>query len=325
MKLFSLTVDFAFKSLFAPNPDLLISLINSFPSFEGKNRVVNLKVLNPEIPKEISTEKLSHLDIKAENELGEKFLIEMQAFAKSSFTKRALYYWAKTYSRSLHKGQDYEELQKVYSINFVKHSIWKNHHEYLSVFRVLEQTRKFPLTEDLEIYIIELSKFLLSLENLQSELESWVYFLKESSNLKREAMKTLEKKSSSLKKAITELKNISRSTKSRELYEARLKAELDYNSGIRGAYRQGLQEGIEKGIEKGRQEGIEKTLKTVYLAIQLNLETRFHTNVSSLMSKIYKMKDLEKLEQILILSIQAKTLQEFKKLFRKTFLKKDKL
>jgi predicted transposase/invertase (TIGR01784 family) len=145
MKLFSLTVDFAFKSLFAPNPDLLISLINSFPSFQAKNRVVNLKVLNPEIPKEISSEKLSLLDIKAENELGEKFLIEMQAFAHSSFTKRALYYWAKTYSRSLNKGQDYEELKKVYSINFVKYSIWKNDSEYLSVFHVLEKTRKFPL------------------------------------------------------------------------------------------------------------------------------------------------------------------------------------
>jgi hypothetical protein len=71
MELFSLTVDFAFKALFAPNPDLLKDLINSFPSFQGGNRIKNLKGLNPEIPKEISDEKLSILDIKAENEKGE--------------------------------------------------------------------------------------------------------------------------------------------------------------------------------------------------------------------------------------------------------------
>jgi len=326
MKLFSLTVDFAFKSLFAPNPDLLISLINSFPSFQGKSRVVNLKVLNPEIPKEISSEKLSLLDIKAENELGEKFLIEMQAFAHSSFTKRALYYWAKTYSRSLNKGQDYEELKKVYSINFVKYSIWKNDSEYLSVFHVLEKTRKFPLTEDLEIYIVELSKFLQSFENLQTELEGWVYLVKESSNLRKEAMKTLEKKSPSLKKAISELKNLSRSTKSRELYEARLKAELDYNSGIRGAYRQGLNEGIEQGIEKGIEKGIERGIekgiergieKGLYQSIQINLKTRFHITDESILKRIQQVRDIKKLEQILVLSIQAKTLTEFKRLLKK--------
>ena len=74
MKLFSLTVDFAFKALFAPNPDLLMNLLNSFPSFQGYNRIKALKVLNPEIPKEISDEKLSILDIRAENENGENFL-----------------------------------------------------------------------------------------------------------------------------------------------------------------------------------------------------------------------------------------------------------
>jgi predicted transposase/invertase (TIGR01784 family) len=91
VKLFSLTVDFAFKALFAPNPDLLLNLLNAFPCFQGDNRIQNLKVLNPEIPKELSNEKLSILDIKAENEKGEHVLIEMQAFPQSSFPKRALY------------------------------------------------------------------------------------------------------------------------------------------------------------------------------------------------------------------------------------------
>ena len=309
MKLFSLTVDFAFKSLFAPNPDLLMSLINSFPSFQGANRIKNLKVLNPEIPKELSNEKFSILDMKAENEKGEKFLIEMQAFPQSSFTKRALYYWAKIYSRSLRKSQGYEELQKVYSINFVKHSIWKNNIEYLSTFHILEKDRKIALTEDLEIHIVELDKFFKSLENLETELEAWIYLLKESSNLRGKAMKSLEKRSPSIKKAISELKNISRSSRSRELYEARRKAELDYNSGMMGAYRKGLQEGIEKGIEQG----IEKTIKTIYLGIQLNLEVRFNVKDNLLMQRVRKIKDIEKLKKILILSAKAKTLAEFKK------------
>ena len=54
MNLFSLTVDFAFKALFGKNEDLLLGLLNSFPQFQGKKKLKSLKVLNSEIPKEIS-------------------------------------------------------------------------------------------------------------------------------------------------------------------------------------------------------------------------------------------------------------------------------
>jgi predicted transposase/invertase (TIGR01784 family) len=309
MKLFSLTVDFAFKALFAPNPDLLMDLLNSFPSFQGYNRIKNLKVLNPEIPKKISDEKLSILDIRAENENGENFLIEMQAFPQSSFSKRTLYYWAKVYSRGLGKGHKYENLKKVYSVNFVNFPIWKNHIEYLSTFQLLEKDRIFPLTEDLEIHIIEISKFLKSVENLQSDLDTWFYLLKEASNLKGESMKTLEKKNPAVKRAISELKTLSLTAKNRELYESRRKAELDYASGMSDAFNEGLEKGIEQGIEKG----IEKGLEGFYLGIQLNLETRFNLKEDSIMNQIRKSKDIEKLKKILIQSAKAKTFAEFKK------------
>ncbi len=90
MKLFSLKIDFAFKALFGQNPDLLLALLNSFPGFQGEKEIRSIQILNPEIPKEIESEKLSILDIKAEDQLGKKFLIEMQAFPQTSFPKRSL-------------------------------------------------------------------------------------------------------------------------------------------------------------------------------------------------------------------------------------------
>ena len=309
MKLFSLTVDFAFKALFAPNPDLLMDLLNSFPSFQGYNRIKALKVLNPEIPKEISDEKLSILDIRAENENGENFLIEMQAFPQSSFSKRAVYYWAKVYSRGLGKGRKYNALKKVYSINFVNFPLWKEHSECISTFKLLEKDRKFPLTDDLEIHIVELSKFLKSIDNLQSNLDAWFYLLKEASNLKGESMKTLEKKNPAVKRAITELKTLSLTARNRELYESRRKAELDYASGMDDAFKEGLEKGIEQGIEKG----IEKGMEGFYLGIQLNLETRFNLKDDSIIKQIRKIKDIDRLKKILIQSAKAKTFAEFKK------------
>jgi predicted transposase/invertase (TIGR01784 family) len=63
-----------------------------------------------------------------------------------------------------------------------------------------------------------------------------------------------------ISKAIGELEFLSQDTKTRQIYEERLKADLDYNTGMADAYRRGQQEGIlvgkQEGILVGKQEGI---------------------------------------------------------------------
>ncbi|HNO24859.1 MAG TPA: hypothetical protein PKK94_17925, partial [Leptospiraceae bacterium] len=106
--------------------------------------------------------------------------------------------------------------------------------------------------------------------------------------------------------AISELKTLSLSDKNRELYEARRKAELDYFSGMTEAF--------EKGIEKGKTEGIEEGL---YLGIQLNLESRFNSKGNALLKKIRKLKDLNLLKKILVLSAKAESVQEIRDFLNK--------
>ncbi|MCB1178524.1 MAG: PD-(D/E)XK nuclease family transposase, partial [Leptospiraceae bacterium] len=189
-------------------------------------------------------------------------------------------------------------------------------------FYLLEKDRNLTLTEDLEIHIVELDKFIKKFDNLKTNLETWVYLLKESSNLKGEIVKSLEKKNPSIKKAISELKNISRSPKNRGLFDARKKAEMDHFSIISEIYDKAksevkevaYKEGLEKGIEEGIQKGIQKGLEGIYLGIQLNLETRFQIQKSNpLIKEIHKIKDIELLKEILIQSVKAKNISELKK------------
>ncbi|MDX1961469.1 MAG: PD-(D/E)XK nuclease family transposase [Leptospiraceae bacterium] len=72
-----LTDNFIFKAIFSQNPDLLLKLLNSFPEFQKSKRIENIKILNPELPKITDIDKLSILDILAEDISGNKFLIEM--------------------------------------------------------------------------------------------------------------------------------------------------------------------------------------------------------------------------------------------------------
>jgi predicted transposase/invertase (TIGR01784 family) len=54
-----------------------------------------------------------------------------------------------------------------------------------------------------------------------------------------------------LSKAIGELEFLSQDAKTRQIYEERLKADLDYNTGVADAFRKGEAKGKQEGILEG--------------------------------------------------------------------------
>jgi hypothetical protein len=136
-------------------------------------------------------------------------------------------------------------------------------------------------------------------------------------------LETLEKNSPKIKKAIHELKILSQDKKARAKYEDRLKAEMDYNSGIHHAFTKGKSEGEQIGIQKGEQIGIQKgeqigiqkgSIDTLHLSIEMTLRTKFKAKGLALFPKIKKIKDLTVLTQILEIILKAKDLREVKKM-----------
>jgi predicted transposase/invertase (TIGR01784 family) len=310
MKLLPLSNDFVFKAIFARKPDLLLDLLNSFPEFSGERKIKTLQVLNPEIPQSYKDDKHSILDIQAENILSHKFLIEMQASHQSYFPKRVLYYWSKAYSRSIKKGQNYDKLPRIYSINISTFTLFPKQSQFHLVFQIKE--RKNPeilLTEDFEIHILELPKLKKNIFELQSTFEEWMFLLKSVENLKEVELKTLERKNPKVKKVISELRVLSQDEKTRLLYEERLKANLDYNSGLQNAFTKGRAEGEQIGIQKGKTEG---AIESLYLGIELALENKFNFKGLALLPKVKKNKDLTLLKKILEIVLKSKDLEEVK-------------
>src|SRR5437899_12686107 len=117
-------VDYAFKRLFGrpPNLALPIHLVNAVlqaRSHERLLRVVELELLNPFNDKDYLDDKLSILDIKARDQSGRQFNIEMQLLANPYFRQRVPYYWARLHQSQLQEGQDYSALRPTLSICFV--------------------------------------------------------------------------------------------------------------------------------------------------------------------------------------------------------------
>ena len=265
--------DFVFKALLVKNPDILLDILNSFPTFQGLQRIKQITILNPELPKSTDLEKGSILDIRATDESGRSFLIEMQGTPKPFLPERLVLYWAKVFAGSIIKGDEYSILPKVFSISFLNFKLIKYSKEFHTTFRILDvKTGKIALTDVLEMHTIELSKIGKKISSLHSDLEKWVYLFREAQNLKEESLKELISKNPMMEKATTELEYLSQDPKTRQAYEDRLKAEWDYNTGMKSAYRDGELKGIlDNSIEtarkmKGEDDSIEKIIRITGLS-----------------------------------------------------------
>ena len=256
MRLLPLHNDYIFKALFVRNPDILLDLINALPQFTGEHKVTEISILNPELPKLGEIDKASILDIRAKDLMNREFILEMQGNSHPFLPERLLLYWSKTFSSGIGQGMEYSALPKVYSINFLNFVLIGNTEFFHTSFQILDtRTGKIALTDHLEITIIELPKISKKMASLQSDLERWIYFFRNAHKLKEEPLQNLSSNNPMLSKAIGELEFLSQDAKTRQIYEERLKADLDYNTGMADAYRRGQQEGILVGKQEGILEG----------------------------------------------------------------------
>src|SRR5882724_5459466 len=104
-------VDYAFKHLLGRESTraLLIDVIDHVLNPAPGHHIQDIELLNPFNPKEALDDKLSILDIKARDQSGRQFNVEMQMLAFRFYEKRILYYGCKLHQQQLHEGQEYLE------------------------------------------------------------------------------------------------------------------------------------------------------------------------------------------------------------------------
>jgi predicted transposase/invertase (TIGR01784 family) len=225
-------VDYAFKHVFG-RPEtgpVLIDVVDSVLDPPPAHRIRDIDLLNPFNPKQALDDKLSILDIKARDQSGRQFNVEMQMLAFPHYDQRILYYWAKLHQQQLHEGQDYVELRPTISISFLNHVLFPQVPDYHLRFRLLEESHHFPFTQDIEFHVLELPKFRKTAEDLTSGLDIWLYFLRHAEKMDPEALPAALQRPLVVR-ALEELKVLTQDDLERERYEARRKALLDQPCG----------------------------------------------------------------------------------------------
>lgn len=201
--------------------------------------------LNLNLTREYYDSKLGVLDVRAKAPNGVNYNIEMQNTSSEKLPERILSYWSRLYTMNLKRGNNYNVLTKTIAViivndNVKKFELLKKYHTRWNIRE--EDYKDMILTDDFEIHIVELPKYIQMRKNKKCK-NIWLEFLLEPEGKEvLEAMKEC--------KEVGEARKKWRKITSDEIIRDRALrleiAELDRNTDLYYARKSGLEEGIEK-------------------------------------------------------------------------------
>lgn len=264
-------IDLVFKKLFGSeeNKDILLSLINAILPLHQQIAEIVLK--NPYNVSDYADGKLSILDIKAQDENGVLYDIEMQIRGNEFYGRRTLYYWAKMFGsqldyinemqtadeqitefevlRNLEKQDKlgYSGLKKCIVISLMDFNFFDD--EKYNRFFMLKDGESNETHKDLDylnLYFIELQKFSGKLKPVKTTLERWITFLNNAHKYSKDNLPKDLAEIKEIHKASLKLEAMYLDEKENGYYESQQKFLMDENSR--------LIEALDKAVEKASNE-----------------------------------------------------------------------
>jgi predicted transposase/invertase (TIGR01784 family) len=184
MKFADVKNDVAFRKIFGNQKKsiVLLSFLNAVLDFEDGSRIVKVTILDPYLLPRIMGEKSIIIDIRATDQRGRRFIVEMQIADKKGFEKRVQYYTSREYSMQIEKGDDYTKLKPTYFVGILNFGIGFGK-EYLAKHYCVEEETGQSVLNDIQHRFIQLTKFKKKRHELVSLVDKWTFFLKNAKNL----------------------------------------------------------------------------------------------------------------------------------------------
>ncbi|MGL6227421.1 MAG: Rpn family recombination-promoting nuclease/putative transposase [Thermoguttaceae bacterium] len=194
-------------------------------------------------------EKITFLDIKAQDGEGCWYNVEVQLIERGHFVRRVVYYNSKMHGSQLDKGDGYDKLRPTISIVLTDFVLFDDLPGPFQPFRITSETNpEYVLTDDVQYIFIQFGGELTaeSLVGLVPELADWIRFL----NFRRIDEVTMKKvlfanpMVASTGRVLTEF---TADRKMRQLVEDEEKHRRDYDWAMQCERREGEAEGEAKG------------------------------------------------------------------------------
>ena len=217
--------------------------------------------------------KESIIDIKAKTKNNETVIIEFQLCGNIDFLKRIFYYISKNVVNEVKEGENYNNVQKIISINLLDFNLkFGDEGKAHRCFKLID-TKDLNISLDLiQIHILEVKRFIEIIKNSTKEelkknrLLSWMKFFT-SDNLEL-IEEELKEENQIMSKVIEEYRKFTSDDKMMQAYAAREAFLVGQKMMLRREREDGFDEGKLEGIKEG-QISMAKSMKTKNMDINL--------------------------------------------------------
>ena len=282
------------------NEDLLENLVNATLKDFNFEEVKDLEIIDPFNLSENIDLKESIIDVKAKTKDNKTVIIEFQLCGNKNFVDRIFYYISKNIVSELHEGEDYQEVQKIISINLLDFNLdFGDEGKPHRCFKLIDTENQNISLDYIQMHIIEVQRFIDILENSTIEelknnkLLTWMKFFT-SKNLDL-VENELKEANPIMTKAIEEYKRFTSDDKLMRAYAARDAFLVGQKMMLSRERKEGIKEGIEKGIKKGRKEGKLEGIKERNYSIAKTLKQMNMDNASISKATGLTLEEIEKL------------------------------
>ena len=255
--------DWAMKRLLRNKANF--SVLEGFLTTLLNEKIVIQKLLESESNQEDEFDKYNRVDMLAENSKGELILIEVQNNNEYAYFQRMLFGTSKLVTEYINRGEGYDKVRKIYSVNIVYFSLGNgkdivyhgktefrgiHQHDILELTPFQKQNFKVDTVSQLypEYYILKVNDFN---QIAKSPLEEWIYYLNTGDIPDSATAPGLDEARSRLK--------LDRMNKAElDAYYRHLDNIVILRDNIFTERAEGRAEGREEGREEGRVEGREE-------------------------------------------------------------------
>ena len=284
--------DFGFKRLFGtePNKAILIAFLNALfeqvtESNFDKHVITDLTYLPGEHLGILEMDRRAVFDVYCETEAGKKIIVEMQNSYQQFYKDRSIYYASIPIHEQGLKGAWNYELSAVYVVSIMNFSFGADclqsnegledgsigdlEQYYHTRVMLMDTRRKTIFSEKLTLLFLETKKFNKTEDELKTQLDKWMYLLKNISDMMEQPKTIFEP----IFVQFMEQAEIARFTpQERRGYDVSIMAYRDVQNSVDTARNDGLKDGMEKGVKMGRAEALVNLMESLKWSIEQALQ-----------------------------------------------------
>ncbi len=266
--------DWAIKKLLRQKANFQI--LEGFLSSLLKEEIIIQNIIESESNQSEYNDKYNRVDVAALNSKGEIIIIEVQINGEADFFQRMLYGTSKCITDNMEKGDKYESVKKVYSVNIVYFDlghgtdyVYHGKTDFIGIhdndlldlsvkqkeyFKLKDLYQVFP-----EYYVIKVNQFN---DLAKDSLDEWIYYLKNNKlneGAKAPGLDLVEKNL-----YFESLSEVEKSYYLNHLDSLRIEYGVILDAKLEGI-EEGKKVGIAQGIEEGKKAGIEEGKRQIAL------------------------------------------------------------